>query len=211
MLPPAVYGAILRYKLYGTHADLAKLDLDDLRCAAVSMLKHRRIPHVLGTEATAVALARRWGEDEVRAAQAALLHDCTKKYTREQHIALCRQYHIPLDPMERRDEHLLHAVTGAAVAQRVYGLDAGAVSAIRWHTTGRENMTKLEKIIYLADYIEPTRSFCDLSELRTLAYQDLDWAVLQGLNMSIYDLKKRGAQVHPNSVRARNFLKGTLP
>ena len=81
-------------------------------------------------------------------------------------------------------------------------------SAIRWHTTGKADMTTLEKIIYLADYIESTRDFCDLTELRTLAMQDLDAAVLMGLEMSIESLDKRGVAVNSYSVRARDYLKG---
>mgnify|MGYP001126546767 CR=1 FL=1 len=209
-LAPAVYGYILREGLYGTGADLKDLSLEDLRCVAMSMLRHRRIAHVLGTEGTAAALACRWGEDGQAARRAALLHDCTKKLDREQHMALCRQYGIALDPEERQEEKLLHAITGAAVAEHMFGESEAVVSAIRWHTTGRAAMTTLEKIIYLADYIEPTRDFGGLTELRALAFQDLDRAVLLGLKMAVHDLKKRGVAVHSNSVRARDYLKGKL-
>ena len=209
-LDRAVYGYILRHRLYRVEVDLTRLSLEDLRCAGLSMLKSRRVPHVLGTEETAAALARRWGADEDAARRAALLHDCTKKLDREQHLAICRQYDILLDQEEAREEKLLHAVTGAAVARHVYGAPPEVESAIRWHTTGRPDMTVLEKIIYLADYIEPTRDFCDLTELRALAFQDLDRAMLLGLTMAVRDLKKRGMAVHSNSVCARDYLKGKL-
>jgi nicotinate-nucleotide adenylyltransferase len=209
-LDPAVYGYILRRGLYGVPADPLRLSLEDLRCAGLSMLKRRRIPHVLGTEETAAALARRWGADEEEARRAALLHDCTKKLDREQHLEICRQYGIPLDPEEQREEKLLHALTGAAAARHQFGVSPQVESAIRWHTTGKADMTTLEKIIYLADYIEPTRDFCDLTELRELAFQDLDRAMLLGLTMAVHDLKKRGMAVHSNSVYARDYLKGKL-
>lgn len=209
-LDPAVYGYILRKGLYGVQADLQRLPLEDLRCAALSMLSHRRIPHVLGTEETAARLARRWGADETSARRAALLHDCTKKFDREQHLAVCRLYDIELDQEERREEKLLHAITGAAVAKYEFGFTPEEVEAIRWHTTGKADMTALEKIIYLADYIEPTRDFCDLTELRALAFEDLDRAMLLGLTMAVRDLKKRGMAVHSNSVCARDYLKGKL-
>lgn len=209
-LDPAVYGYILREGLYGTCADLRQLSLEDLRCAAVSMLRRRRAPHVLGTEEEAARLARRWGADEMSARRAALLHDCTKKCGREQHLAICRQYGIRLDEEEQREEKLLHALTGAALAEHVFGLTAEEVGAVRWHTTGRAGMTVLEKILYLADYIEPTRDFCDLREIRTLAYEDLDRAVLMGLEMSIREREAQGAKVHVNSVYARDHLKGKL-
>lgn len=209
-LDPTVYGYILREGLYGGKKDLTRLSLEDLRCAALSMLAHSRIPHVLGTEETAAKLALRWGADEEEARRAALLHDCTKKETREQQLALCRQYHIAVEKPEKLETKLFHAITGAAVAEHVFGLSPAAVSAIRWHTTGKADMTLLEKIIYLADYIEPTRDFCDLRELRRLAYEDLDRAMLLGFTMAVEDLGARGMVVHPDSVRARDYLKGIM-
>lgn len=142
--------------------------------------------------------------------RAALLHDCTKKESREQQLALCRQYHIDIEKPEKLETKLFHAITGAAVAEHVFGLSPAAVSAIRWHTTGKADMTLLEKIIYLADYIEPTRDFCDLTELRRLAYEDLDRAMLLGFTMAVDDLRKKGMVVHPDSVRARDYLKGIM-
>lgn len=210
-LDPAVYGYILREGLYGVKRDLRKLSLDELRFVALSMLKRTRVPHVLGTEETAARLARRWGEDEETARRAALLHDCTKKLDGEQHRVLLRQYGISLDAEEQREEKLYHAVTGAAAARHVFGVPPEMESAIRWHTTGKADMTTLEKIIYLADYIEPTRGFCDLTELRALAFEDLDGAMLLGLTMAVRDLEEKGAAVHSNSVRARDYLKGKQP
>ena len=210
-LAPAVYGCILREGLYGTNADLRRLSLEDLRCVALSMLDPRRIPHVLGTEETAAALALRWGADEESARRAALLHDCTKKFDKELQLALCRQYGIEPDAAEQREGKLLHAITGAAVAYADFGVSGEVRDAIRWHTTGKADMTLLEKIIYLADYIEPTRDFCDLTELRRLAFEDLDGALLLGFTMAVEDLAKKGMPVHPNSVLARDYLKGKRP
>lgn len=210
-LAPAVYGCILREGLYGTNADLRRLSLEDLRCVALSMLDPRRIPHVLGTEETAAALALRWGADEESARRAALLHDCTKKFDKELQMALCRQYGIEPDAAERREGKLLHAITCAAVAYADFGVSGEVRDAIRWHTTGKADMTLLEKIIYLADYIEPTRDFCDLTELRRLAFEDLDGALLLGFTMAVEDLAKKGMPVHPNSVLARDYLKGKRP
>ena len=210
-LAPAVYGCILREGLYGTNADLRRLSLEDLRCVALSMLDPRRIPHVLGTEETAAALALRWGADEESARRAALLHDCTKKFDKELQLALCRQYGIEPDAAERREGKILHAITGAAVAYADFGVSGEVRDAIRWHTTGKADMKLLEKIIYLADYIEPTRDFCDLTELRRLAFEDLDGALLLGFTMAVEDLAKKGMPVHPNSVLARDYLKGKRP
>lgn len=211
LLAPAVYGYILREGLYGVKKDLKHLSLEDLRCAALSLLKGKRIPHVLGTEATAAKLALRWGADEETARRAALLHDCTKKLTREQHLALCRQYGIEIDEQERNEEQLLHAASGAGVARNVFGLGEDAVQAIRWHTIGCGEMTLLDKIVYLADYIEPTRDHSDLTELRELAMEDLDKAVLTVLSMTAEYLEAQGKTPHPNSVSARDHLKGKQP
>ena len=211
LLPPAVYGYILREGLYRTGADLKRLPLSKLRPVALSCLKHKRIPHVLGTEETAAALARRWGADEEEARRAALLHDCTKNLSREEHLALCRQYGVETDPYEASEAKLLHAKTGAALAKAVYGVSDAVHDAILWHTTGKADMTLLEKIIYLADYIEPTRDFCDLTQLRRLAMEDLDQALLLGLTMAVDDLSRKKMVLHPNSVSARDYLKGRLP
>ncbi len=205
-LHPAVYGYILREGLYGTSCDLKNLALDEFRCVALSMLKPSRVPHVLGTEETAAKLALRWGVEEETARRAALLHDCTKKLNREQHLALCRQYTIELDEIELREEKLLHAKTGAAVAAEVFGVSDEIRQAISFHTTGKADMTTLEKIIYLADYIEPTRSFCDLAELRRLAVENLDRAMLLSFTMSVDELVRKGGIVHPNSIQARDCL-----
>ena len=96
------------------------------------------------------------------------------------------------------------------MARHVFGVSPQVESAIRWHTTGKPHMSTLEKILYLADYIEPTRDFCDLRPLRKLAFADLDRAVLLGLTMAVEDLRERGVAVHSNSVFARDELKGKL-
>jgi len=209
-LAPSVYGYILREGLYGTKADLKQLPLDKLRPVALSLLKARRIPHVLGTEETAAALARRWGADETLARRAALLHDCTKRLSDGENLELVRRFGVKLDPLTLEQGKLLHAPTGAAVAENLFGECPQVVSAIRWHTTGKPDMTLLEKIIYLADYIEPTRDFCDLTDLRRLAYEDLDRAILTGMEMGIRDLEERGKIIHPNSLSARDYVKGML-
>ena len=171
LLAPAVYGYILREGLYGTGADLKHLPLSKLRPVALSYLKHKRIPHVLGTEQEAIRLAERYGADVEKARVGALLHDCTKKLDMEAQLALCRHYGIQLDELEQKALKLLHAKTGAAIARDVFGVDEEIYSAILWHTTGHANMTLLEKILYLADYIEPSRDFPGVDKLRAVCYK----------------------------------------
>ena len=208
LLAPAVYGYILREGLYETGADLKALSLERLRPVALSCLNHRRIPHVLGTEQEAIHLARRWGGDVEKARRAALLHDCTKKLNLEEQLSVAERFRVPLDDMERQTLKLLHAKTGAAIAGAVFGTDEEITEAIRWHTTGRAGMTLLEKIIYLADYIEPTRDFPGVDELRRACYEDLDGGLRLGLEMTIGEMEERGAPIHPKTLEARDALKG---
>nr|WP_325211823.1 nicotinate (nicotinamide) nucleotide adenylyltransferase [uncultured Oscillibacter sp.] len=208
LLAPAVYGYILRERLYGTAADLKNLPLEQLRPVALSCLNHRRIPHVLGTEQEAVRLAERWGADADKARRAALLHDCTKKLNLPEQLALAERFQVPLDEMERREIKLLHAKTGAGVAEAVFGTDEEITNAIRWHTTGRGGMALLEKVIYLADYIEPNRDFPGVEELRRTCYEDLDAGLLLGLEMTIGEMEGRNAPIHPKTLEARDALKG---
>lgn len=208
LLAPAVYGYILREKLYGTAADLRRLPLGQLRPVALSCLDYRRIPHVLGTEQEAIHLAERWGADVEKARRAALLHDCTKKLDLPQQLAVAERFRVPLDEMERREIKLLHAKTGAGIAQAVFGTDREITEAIRWHTTGKGDMTPLEKVIYLADYIEPTRNFPGVEELRKRCYENLDAGLLLGLEMTIREMEERGAPIHPKTLEARDALKG---
>ena len=207
LLPPAVYGYILRNGLYNTGADLKNLSLQQLRPVALSYLKHRRIPHVLGTEQEAVRLAERYGADVEKARVAALLHDCTKKLNMEEQQELCQRYGIQLDELEQRALKLLHAKTGAAIARDIFGVDDEIYRAIWWHTTGHADMTLLEKIIYLADYIEPTRDFPGVDELRQACYRNLDEGLLMGLEMTIEEMTNMGNPVHHATVEARDALK----
>ena len=208
LLTPAAYGYILREGLYHTGADLKHLPLEQLRPVALSYLKHKRIPHVLGTEQEAVRLAERYGADVEKARVAALLHDCTKKLSMEEQLALCEKYGIQLDELEQKALKLLHSKTGAAIARDMFGVDDEIYSAIWYHTTGHANMTKLEKIIYLADYIEPTRDFPGVDELRNVCYEDLDKGLLKGLEMTIEEMTAMGNPVHHATIEARDALKG---
>ena len=206
LLPPAVYGYVLREHLYGTHKVLTGLTPDELRPIALSYLKPKRMPHVLGTEQEAVRLVRRYGGDETQARIAALLHDCTKKLDMAQQLALCEKYGIMLDELEQKALKLLHSKTGAAIARDVFGVEDAVYDAILYHTTGKPDMTRLEKIIYLADYIEPTRDFPGVDVLRKTVYEDLDKGLLMGLTMTIQEMEEMGNPVHHLTRDARDYL-----
>ncbi|MCD7748548.1 MAG: bis(5'-nucleosyl)-tetraphosphatase (symmetrical) YqeK, partial [Oscillospiraceae bacterium] len=163
------------------------------------------------TELEARRLAERWGQDVEDAAEAAIVHDITKKLTMAEQLILCDKYAIILDERERVSEKLLHARTGAAFAAELFGCPDHIVQAVRWHTTGRPDMTTLEQIIYLADYIEPGRNgFSGLAELRQAAYQDLDMAMELGLRMSLEEVRDRGQIPHNNTVDAQAWYAARL-
>ena len=209
LVPEAVWGYIRREHLYGTQADLKHLTVEELRPIAMSYLKPKRMPHVLGTAEEAARLARRYGADETQARVAGLLHDCTKKLDMAEQLALCGQYGIVLDPLEQKALKLLHAKTGAAIARHVYGVDDAVYQAILYHTTGRAGMSLLEKILYLADYIEPSREFAndpDVVRLRETVYEDLDRGLLLGLTMTIDETVGMGNPVHHDTLDARDDL-----
>jgi nicotinate-nucleotide adenylyltransferase len=209
-LPQAVYGYILREKLYGTSADLTRLNDEDLRCVSYSMVKAKRLPHIRGTEEEAVRLAQRWGADVEKMRRAAILHDCTKYLSLEEHLAICDRYGVELDEMERVTEKLLHSKTGAVLARHWFGQDDEIYQAIFYHTTARANMSLAEKIIYMADYIEPNRDFPEVEELRALSYTDLDRAVGMGAWLSIQEMEERGRTIHHNTAEAYEcYWKGT--
>lgn len=209
-LMPQVYGYILREHLYGTNFDLKRLTLEELRPVALSYLKAKRVRHVLGVEQEARRLAERYGADVEKARFAALLHDCTKKLELNEQLALCARYGIELDDLERRALKLLHAKTGAAVAREVFGAPQDVCDAILWHTTGRPDMTTLEKVIYLADYIEPSRDFDGVDTLREVVYADLDRGLALGLKMSIEELEGYGSPVHQNTRSAYEYIRNQL-
>ena len=201
-------GYILREHLYGTNLDLKRLTLEELRPIALSYLKAKRIPHVLGTEQTAKALAEKYGADVEKARFAALLHDATKRLSMAEQLALCEHYHIALDELEQHALKLLHAKTGAALARDVFGADDEVYNAILWHTTGKANMTVLEKVLYLADYIEPNRDFDGVDDLRKAVWEDLDRGLAMGLAMTVEEMKERGNPVHYNTLEALEYLRG---
>lgn len=205
-LLPAVYGYILMNGLYGVQPDLKHLDIPELRACSYSMVRNKRVPHIRGTEEEAVRLARHWGADEVLARRAGILHDCTKYWELEPHLAVCDRFGVELDPLERKAVKLLHSKSGACIAREIFGEPEEVFEAIFWHTTGKADMKLLEKILYIADYMEPCRDFDGVELMRKLAYSDLDKAMLLGVNMTIEDMKGRNVPIHTNTIGAYNWL-----
>lgn len=206
LLDESVWGYILARGLYGTQADLKHLTLEQLRAVSYSMVRSKRIPHIRGTEETAARLARRWGADETEARKAAILHDCTKYFDLTEQLSTCEKYGILLDDMEKSALPLLHSKSAAGIAKVEFGMSEEVCEAIRWHTTGKADMTLLEKIIYIADYAEPTRRYDWAEGLRKLIETDLDAAVLRGLEITIEHTAGKGDVIHPKTLEARDWL-----
>ena len=196
-LPDAVYAEIVRRRFYG-----ARPALNWLRGQVLGYLDEYRVAHVAGCEAEAVRLALHWGEDPELAAEAAILHDITKRCRKEEQLKLCEKYGIINNHAEIDHPKLLHAKTGAALARDLFGVSDTVYEAIRWHTTGKPDMSLFEKIIYLADYIEPTRDFDGIERLRRLAFEDLDEAMTLGLQMTIDEIRRGGGEPYVDTLDA---------
>ena len=205
-LPNGVGDYIRENRLYHTAADWKNLPMEKLEPIVVSLLKPNRVNHVLGCRDTAVALAKRWGVDETDAARAGILHDITKALDGPLQLDLCQAYEKPLSDFSKRYPKTLHALTGSMVAERIFGENEAVVSAIESHTTGKAAMNTLEKIIYVADYMEPNRDFPGVERLRELAFSDLDEDLKMGLMMTLDHLANLGDEVSPESRQALVYL-----
>ena len=201
-LSEKVHSYILENKLYGTGESYKNLPLPELEKVVCSLVKPNRVAHILGCRDTAVELAKRWGADETDAARAGLLHDITKALDGPLQLTLCEQYGMHPDDFSRAYPKTLHAHTGAMVAERIFGENESVVSAIHSHTTGKAGMNILEKIIYVADYMEPNRDFDGVEALREAAFTDIDKALKLGLEMTISLLRKEGKTISKESLEA---------
>ena len=205
-LNPRVAMLIQMNNLYGTGENYRHLPMDKLEQVVISLLKPNRVAHVLGCRDTAVKLAKRWGVNETDAARAGILHDITKALDGPLQLTLCNGYGIVLDEFSTQNPKTLHALTGSLVAARIFGENEAVVDAIRWHTTGKANMNLLQKIIYVADYMEPNRDFPGVEKLRELAFTDIDAALKMGLEMTLAMLREQGREISAESQQALAYL-----
>ena len=204
---PAGIGEYIRANgLYDTAAQWKNLPMEELEPIVIRLLHPNRVAHVLGCRDEAVRMAAHWGEDVTNAARAGILHDITKVLDGPLQLTLCAAYDKVLNDFSRKYPKTLHALTGSLVAEKIFGENEAVVEAICNHTTGRANMSTLEKIIYVADYMEPCRDFPGVEKLRELAYSDLDAALKLGLEMTLQHLARQGNEVSPESREALAFL-----
>lgn len=167
----------------------------------------KRYEHTLGVAYTASALAMCNHENTDNALVAGLLHDCAKCLSNKKRIAICEKNHIPITEIERENPFLLHAKAGCYLAEKQFNIhDKDILNAILYHTTGRPQMSRLEKIIYIADYIEPGRKHAaNLQEIRKMAFQDLDRALIQILNDVLGYLKSGAAPIDPLTQKTYDY------
>lgn len=171
------------------------------------MLNEKRFVHSVGVSETAVEMAKFYGADTEKARIAGLLHDCAKNFSVEDTFKMCEQFGIVPDEIETANPALIHAPLGAAAAREFFGItDEEILRAIRLHTVGGKNMTVLDKIIYLADMVEPSRVYDGVENLRKLIYSGLDNVFLHALDRSIVFNVEKGVLIHTATLDARNEI-----
>ena len=153
--------------------------LEEIQEELKKVLKRKRYSHIIGVRYTAQAMAMCFGEDVEKAGYAGVLHDCAKYLSDEEMLLECKKHHIVCSDTEKLRPSLLHAKLGVCYAKELYGVeDEQILSAIRWHTTGKPGMNNFEKIIFIADYIEPGRKMIPgMEEIRRAAFCNLDEAM----------------------------------
>lgn len=172
-------------------------------------LDAKRYAHTVGVAYTAASLAMRYGADIEKAYLAGLLHDCAKCIETNEKLALCKKYKVKLTQFEIDNPFLIHAKLGSCLAEKKYGIeDPEVLSAIRYHTTGKPDMSLLEKIVFAADYIEPGRKLIPgLEEIRKIIFVDFDQAVFLILEGTMRHLKNKEQPIDELSLEAYDYYR----
>lgn len=175
-------------------------------------LDYARYEHTVSVAYVASALAMRYSANVQKAILAGLLHDCAKCISDEKKLDICEKFNITVNEYEEKNPYLLHAKLGSFIAMKKYGVrDKDIVNAILNHTTGRPDMSMLEKIVYVADYIEPHRKKApDLDEIRKLAFEDIDLALLKILHNTLSYLRSTDSSIDPMTEKTYEFYKNKL-
>ena len=182
---------------------------DSISAFLKNTLSPKRYRHSVGTEHASVELAQHYGADRLKASLAGLAHDCAKELSKVDAPELAKKHGVELDPILYSNPSLLHGENGAIIAEKELGIsDPEILDAIRTHTSGdgSRDMTLLQKIVFLADYIEPTRDFPGVDDLRNIAYNDIDKACLEAVKGTMREILSRNALLHPRSVLFYNHL-----
>ncbi len=191
---------------------MGKEDIAKLRAQIKKVQDKKRFEHTLGVTYTAACLAMCYDIDTERAEIAGLLHDCAKCLSNDKKISLCKKQSIEINLTEAKNPFLLHAKAGAYLAEHKYGVrDEDILNAVRYHTTGRPGMSMLEKIVFIAEYIEPGRNHSTrLPELRRLAFQNLDKALVEILKDTLRYLRGTDHEIDPMTQKTYDHYNKSL-
>ena len=183
------------------------LSIEEIKLYIKANLVEKRYIHVSGVADTAKKLAKLNGVSEEKAEIAALAHDVAKNLSKVKMKEIISEHNIILSDVEENNVNLWHSIIGPIEANDKLGIeDEEILDAIRWHTTGKENMSILMKIIYIADMIEPSRNFEGVEDIRKVTFEDLDMGVYYGLTRSIEFLLTKNLLIDENTIRARNYF-----
>ena len=167
----------------------------------------RRYIHSVNVAQSAVEIARHYGADEEKAETAGILHDCCKEIPRDEMLQIMTDGGIILDAVEKGTSKLWHAIAGSVYVRDTLGIDdEDIINSIRYHTTGRANMSLLEKVIFIADFISAERDYDGVDIMRKKAFECLEDAMLFGLQFTITDLTKRKLTIHSNALACYNDI-----
>ena len=192
--------------------------LDLLRGEIMKHISGKRLLHTYAVENEIKRLGELYGFDKdglIKLRVSALLHDITKEMPTEKQIEFCKERGLKITEDDRKSPKLFHSLTGAHLSRELFPdiVDETVFSAILYHTSGRPNMTLPEKLLYLADYVEETRTFPDCIKLREYFYstdifseEHLDKTLLLSYDMTVRNLIDEGKTVHPTTILARNYL-----
>ena len=214
MVPEPVYEYIVENNLYNNNNNVNKAwSINKIKEDLESLLKPSRFKHILGVADTAKTMAEHFKLNPNKAYFAGILHDCAKYMSDSELLNICYENNIEVSDSEKKKPDLLHAKVGAFIAQKKYNItDPEILSAIRWHTTGREDMTDLEKIIFSADYIEPGRTKQpNLDYLRSIYLKNLDLLVYDILKDTMDYLQVNSADlIDDNTSKAYSYYKNVI-
>lgn len=186
------------------------LDKKEIIVSLRSRLLGDRFIHSLNVADMAKELALIYGENPDKAYLAGLVHDCTKNTLPEKQLEIIKSGGIELTPLEKNNQKLWHAISGSVFIKTEYGIDdESIISAVRYHTTGKADMSLLEKIVYTADFTSAERNYKGVEQIRALAREKIDKAVFEGAKFTVEKLGSMSADVHPDTVNAMNFYKNS--
>lgn len=170
-------------------------------------LTDNRFKHSISVRDEAVRLAKHYGCNKEKAALAGLLHDCAKHLKNHEILQEINKRRVNIDEVSLKNPQLMHGLVASFIVSDLMGIkDSDIINAIKYHTTGKSDMSVLEKIIYMADYVEPLRNFPGVDKLREVVYQDLDKSMLLSFNQTINYVIERGQLLHIDTIQGRNFI-----